>query len=96
MVALTEGAGALLRRIQSEQTSANTLRMTLDAEELVVTATAAAPDDEILYHGDMAVLRLSRDAALALYGCTLAARITAGGEELAVVDAGEALGETDT
>ena len=86
MVVMTDGAGALLRQMQTQKELPNTLRLVVEQGELVVGTTAPAADDEVLYHGGAPVLRLSSDAAAVLDGCTVTTEDTPDGPALAIVE----------
>jgi hypothetical protein len=94
MVAITERAGALLERIQIEQSLPHALRIELvevEPEEgaLAVGITDPAPDDEVLYYGETPVLYISAPAAEVLAGCTLATQDTPEGTALTVAPLAE-------
>ena len=82
MVVITEGAGALLARIQNQQAAAAPLRMAVEAGDFVIGTTAPATDDEVLFHQGEPVLRLSAETAQALAGYTVGVEETNDGPEL--------------
>jgi hypothetical protein len=90
VVNLTERAGALLERIQSEESLPHPLRIELAREDgqFAMGMTEPAPDDEVLYHEDTPVLYISAPAAAALADCTLTTQETAQGTTLAVLPPG--------
>ena len=90
MVTLTDEAGALLRRVQAAHSSTMTLRMTADANGLVIGTTEPAPRDLVLFYDGLPVLRIAADAAAQLAGCTIATRATPDGDELTILEPGEA------
>lgn len=87
MVTITEGAGALLQEMQSARPARGAFRMIVESGELVVGATPAAADDEVLFHAGVPVLRLSTEAAHMLSGCTIGTQDTPQGTTLTIVTA---------
>jgi hypothetical protein len=85
MVTLTERAGELLQRIQADEPQPHTLRFDARQDELVLEPSAPALDDEVLYHDDIAVLRVSAQVAPVFDGCTLDAQDTPQGVALAII-----------
>jgi hypothetical protein len=85
MVTMTDRAGELLHRLQEAESLNEPLRLVSDEGTLALTASNPDPADEILYHGDAPVLRVSPDAATALTGCTLATKDTPEGPRLAIL-----------
>ena len=85
-VALTERAGELLERFQSERALPHALRIDFTPEEgeLSMGMTDPCADDERLYHGENVVLYVSAPAAEALADCTVTTRQTPQGIALAV------------
>lgn len=86
MIALTNTAGALLERMQTEQSLPHALRLDLEpgSDDFTVGLTEPAADDEVLYHAATPVLYISAPAAEALGDCTLGTQETAEGITLSV------------
>jgi Fe-S cluster assembly iron-binding protein IscA len=92
MVALTERAGELLERFQTEQALPHALRIDFTSEggELTMGMSEPRADDEQLYHGENIVLYISAPAAEALAGCTVTTQETPQGIALALTREAEA------
>jgi Fe-S cluster assembly iron-binding protein IscA len=86
MVALTERAGELLERLQTEQALPHAPRIDFapGGGDLTMGMTDPCADDEQLYHGENVVLYISAPAAEALTGCTVTTQETPQGIALAV------------
>ena len=85
MVALTDHAAAVLRRLQTAHALPTPPRLELtDAGTPAVGTSAPAPDDAVLSAGGTPVLHLSAAAATVLADCTLTVQATAAGPVLAV------------
>lgn len=95
IVALTERAGELLERFQTEQALPHALRIDLAAEGDGLTMGMSEPcaDDEQLYHGQNVVLYVSAPAAEALASCTVTTQETPQGIALALAPPAEVGGE---
>jgi hypothetical protein len=86
MVTMTEPAGALLARIQTERALPHPLRVDLrvNGGAFTIGLTDPTPGDALLYHGGTLVLYVSPTAADALADCTLTTQTTPRGPALAV------------
>ncbi len=86
MVAMTERAGELLARFQTEQALPHAPRIDFAPEggELTMGMSDPCADDEQLYHGENVVLYISAPAAEALAGCTVTTQETPQGIALAL------------
>lgn len=85
MVTLSDRAGALLQRIQQEQSLPEPPRLVYEAEQFAITVSPSEPEDEVLYHGDEPVLRVAPEAVDALAGCTITAEETVDGPRFTIV-----------
>jgi len=86
MVAMTDRAGALLERAQTERELPHPQRLELKPERdaVAIGLSEPTPDDEVLYHGNTEVLYISPEAADALAGYTLTTQDTPEGPALAL------------
>ncbi len=86
MIILTNSAGALLERVQTEQALPHALRLELEAgsDDFSMGLTDPAPDDAVLYHEETPVLYVSAPAAEALGDCTVSTQETPQGTTLTV------------
>jgi hypothetical protein len=85
MVTMTDRAAEILQQLQVEQDLPNPPRLVSEHGSIALTSSPPEPDDSVVYHDEVPILRMTPEVESALSGSTITTEETPSGTRLAIV-----------